>query len=171
MKLDAIVNRTPSTKEYLLILPFLGKNESYSDLFEEGKAKIGKAAVMLLTSADAVSKFPGVDLAGSWTDEPISIEPFNQYIFTTYTDVTVDVFTALYKNGYREALMSMVNQLSDPSNENVSKIVKFMREGRYREANSHIEKMWWDPSVSFYIEFGKAMEAMSRESHDTEGTR
>ena len=166
MKLDAVVNRKHFPRQYLRILVFLGKDESYNDLFVEGKAKVGRAAMMLLTSANAVSKFPGINMAGSWMDEPISVEPFGVNVSSTCMDVTTDAFVALYKNGYRDAFMSMVDELSNPSDEILSKIVKFIKEGRYKEANSYMAKLPWDPSHSFYIEFGKVMESMNR---DTDG--
>lgn len=166
MKLDVIVNRTHLPHQYLRIRVFLGKDELYYDIFAEGRAKVGRAAVMMLTSDEAVLKFPGTELAGSWADEPISIEPFGVNVSSTCVDITTDIFMALYKNGYREALMSMVDQLSDPSNEILSRIVKLLKEGRYRDANSYMAKLPWNPSYSFYMEFGKVMELLN---NNTEG--
>jgi hypothetical protein len=168
MMLNALINT--SKKQYLNLLAFLAKGEIYTDIYKEDRAKLLKVALDILMARDSPSSFPNCSIAGYWYGDTVFTDIFTSgYVSLGYSDVTQDVMAALYNNGHRADLMSMVDKWVDSSDREVVYAAKLMKEGRYREVLSlpeHVGSREW---TEFFVEFGKLMIAV--ETGNTGGSQ
>jgi hypothetical protein len=162
MNLDIVVSLMD--REFLRLYAFLSRKETYSSLFSEGEGKLERAALEFLTSPTAPGRYPGSQRAGTWEGKPIIFQSHGTNLnLAGFEDITVDVMTALFKNGYRDDLMLMVDGWNDPLDEYISKAVKLIKEGRYRESIAYVRKISWYSDLTFFIAFGTMMENLEKE--------
>lgn len=156
MMLNVLVNRVK--RQYLKLPVFLVKGEVYTDVYREDKAKLLRVALNAVLARDSPSSFPHCPIAGYWYGDPVLMDIFTSaYVSMNYDDITQDVLAALYNNGYRADLMSLVDQWVDPSNPDTIYATKLMKEGRYREVLSFMEQLGGREETEFFIEFAKLM--------------
>jgi|ACXJ01.1.fsa_nt_gi hypothetical protein len=159
MMLNVLVNRVK--RQYLKLPVFLVKGEVYTDVYREDKAKLLRVALNAVLARDSPSSFPHCPIAGYWYGDPVLMDIFaGGYVSMDYDDVTQDVLAALYNNGYRADLMSMVDRWVDPSDPDAAHATKLMKEGRYREVLFFMEQLGGRAEMEFFIEFAKLMIVM-----------
>lgn len=168
MRLDVIINR--GKRQYLRLPVFLAKGEVYTDVYREDRARLLRAALNSLLARDSPSSFPNCPIAGYWYGDPVLMDIFaSGYVSAGYDDVTWDVLAALYNNGYRADVMSLVDTWDDPSDPDAVHAAKLVKEGKYREVLSFMEQLGSRSEMEFFIEFAKLMIVI--ENNDTGGSQ